>query len=68
MKRVKKRYMGSAFKRRDPSQASIAMGAAEAARQAELREKYGWYGAMQHMRLEREAAEAKEGGRDGKGE
>lgn len=44
------------------------MGAAEAARQAELRARYGWYGAMQHMRLEREAAEAREGGHGGKAE
>ena len=61
MKRFR-RYSGSAFKRRDPSKASIAMGAAEAARQAELRAKYGWYEAYKMQR--REAAEAREGGRD----
>ena len=66
MKRVR-RYAGSEFKRRDPSKTSIAMGAAEAERQRELREKFGWYGAMQHMRLEREAkakAEGQEGHND----
>lgn len=67
MKRATRRYSGSEFKRRDPSQTSIERSAAEAARQAELRARYGWYGAMQHMRLEREAkanAEGQEGHND----
>lgn len=47
--------------------ASARRGNAEAERQRELREQYGWYGAMQHMRLEREAkarAEGQEGHND----
>lgn len=46
---------------------SARRGNAEAERQRELREQYGWYGAMQHMRLEREAkarAEGQEGHND----
>ena len=35
--------------------ASARRGNAEAERQRQLREQYGWYGAMQHARLEREA-------------
>lgn len=47
------------------SAASARRGNAEAERQRQLREQYGWYGALQHMRLEREAkAEGQEGRND----
>ena len=65
MKRFR-RYSGSEFKRRDPSQTSIERAAAEAERQRELREMFNgnWYLMHRQARIEREAAEAREGGRD----
>ena len=63
MKRFR-RYSGSEFKRRDPSKTSISRSSAERQRQEQLQREFGigWYEAYKMQR--REAAEAREGGRD----
>ena len=65
MKRASNR--GYIPRSRQWSGVSAKRGAAERQRQEELRREYGgWYLAHRAARLEREAAEAREGGRDGK--
>lgn len=61
------RYNPARSPSRKWSGVSARRGAAERERQEELRREYGsWFLAHRAARIEREAAEAKEGGRDGK--
>ena len=62
MKRASNR--GHIPRSRQWSGVSARRGEQERERQEALRKEFGWYGALQHLRIEREAAEAREGGRD----
>ena len=53
------RYNPARSPSRKWSGVSARRGEAERERQEALRKEFGWYGALQHLRIEREAAEAK---------